>query len=184
MIRAHCRIPISLQLLAWVRRIDKRVVHATRTDNIMIHLDAKELKRTLLSLTSGQHQLLLKKNDSDDTTTQEISPLDTFIYNSEFISSSSRLKVSVPQADPSADEYRKGSPSKALLDQQHQVRITIQWISTSHVKWMVHVDWSSYCADHENKQKVGAWWFIAWIGQAAWICTRGNIVKWLCRYCF
>ncbi|KAI7880208.1 Cullin-domain-containing protein [Lichtheimia hyalospora FSU 10163] len=102
-------------------------------------MDAKELKRTLLSLTSGQHQLLLKKNDNDDATTQEISPLDTFIYNSEFISSSSRLKVSVPQADPSADDYRKGSPSKALLDQQHQIEAAIVRIMKTNKK-LAHDD--------------------------------------------
>lgn len=97
-------------------------------------MDAKELKRTLLSLTSGQHQLLLKKDDNDSTATQEISPLDTFIYNSEFVSSSSRLKVSVPQADPSADDNRKGSSTKALLDQQHQIEAAIVRIMKTNKK--------------------------------------------------
>lgn len=126
MMLVHCRIPTLLQLLAWVRCIDRRRNCSRNNNTITLYLDAKELKRTLLSLTSGQHQLLLKKDDNDEdggtAATREISPLDTFVYNSEFISSSSRLKVSVPQADPSADDNRKGTPTKALLDQQHQVR--------------------------------------------------------------
>ncbi|KAI8145398.1 Cullin-domain-containing protein [Fennellomyces sp. T-0311] len=83
------------------------------------NMEEKELKRTLQSLSCGQHKLLLK-----DSSGMEVATTDSFKYNSEFTASSVRLKINVLQQEQSGEE-RKATETKVLVDRQHQLEAAI-----------------------------------------------------------
>lgn len=73
------------------------------------------MKRILASLTSGQHQVLLKQGDGD-----EISLSDAFVYNDNFSSPNVRIRIGALQQEQIGEE-RKVTEAKVLVDRQHQV---------------------------------------------------------------
>lgn len=75
------------------------------------------MKRILASLTSGQHQVLLKQGDGNG---DEISLSDAFVYNDNFSSPNVRIRIGALQQEQIGEE-RKVTEAKVLVDRQHQV---------------------------------------------------------------
>lgn len=86
------------------------------TPYLSISIEEKDLKRILASLTSGQHQVLLKQGGGDD-----ISLSDVFVYNDDFTSPNVRIRIGALQQEQIGEE-RKATENKVLVDRQHQVR--------------------------------------------------------------
>lgn len=88
-------------------------------------IEEKDLKRILASLTSGQHQVLLKQGGGDD-----ISLSDVFVYNDDFTSPNVRIRIGALQQEQIGEE-RKATENKVLVDRQHQLEAAIVRIMKS-----------------------------------------------------
>ncbi|KAJ8654808.1 hypothetical protein O0I10_009529 [Lichtheimia ornata] len=90
-------------------------------------IEEKDLKRILASLTSGQHQVLLKQGDGNG---DEISLSDAFVYNDNFSSPNVRIRIGALQQEQIGEE-RKVTEAKVLVDRQHQLEAAIVRIMKS-----------------------------------------------------
>ena len=85
-------------------------------------MNAKELKKSLQSLSCGKYKVLIKSSEG-----KNVIESDSFAFNKEFESNSRVLKINSIQAKESMEE-RKTTREKVFKDRQYQVSLFIYFI--------------------------------------------------------
>ncbi|OUM69418.1 hypothetical protein PIROE2DRAFT_57463 [Piromyces sp. E2] len=85
----------------------------------MTQMNAKELKKSLQSLSCGKYKVLIKSNEG-----KNVIESDSFAFNKDFESNSRVLKINSIQAKESLEE-RKTTREKVIKDRQYQIDAAI-----------------------------------------------------------